>query len=98
MQNAPPPVTLHTAGNGLTVIVLVVKQPVEMIPHVILNVPTLMPVTTPLEEPTTATDDDDVLHTQPEVATVRVMEDPVQTVDGPDIAAGSGCTVIVLAV
>ena len=67
-----------------------------MIPHVILSVPAVTPVTTPLEEPTTATDDDDVLHTQPEVAEVRVMEEPSHRVDGPDIAAGSGFTVISL--
>ena len=64
-----------------------------MMPHVIETVPTLMPVTIPLEEPTVATIDD-VLHTPPEVAEVRVMEEPSHRVDGPVIAAGSGFTVI----
>jgi hypothetical protein len=59
-------------------------------------VPTLTPITVPVL-PTVATDIEAELHTPPGVPSVRVMVDPVATVEAPDIvpAVGTSFTVII---
>jgi AmiR/NasT family two-component response regulator len=53
-----------------------------------------MPVTTPVEEPATATEGL-LLDQEPPVEVVVInMEEPTQTVDAPEIAAGEAFTVI----
>jgi len=59
---------------------------------VITAVPAVPPVTVPVAEPTVATEGDPELHTPPPEL-VRLMEEPVQTVVGPEIADGLGFTV-----
>jgi hypothetical protein len=51
------------------------------------------PVTTPVEVPIPATDEELVLHVPPLVISVSVVDVPVQTPDEPEIAAGFGLTV-----
>lgn len=51
------------------------------------------PVTTP-DKLTVAVDGALLLHAPPGVASVRVIEDPAHTEDGPDIGPGAGVTVI----
>jgi len=51
------------------------------------------PVNVPVAEPIVATAAGPALHTPPPEL-VRLMDEPVQTTDGPLIAAGEGLTVI----
>ena len=57
--------------------------------------PTLTGVTIPVE-PIVATDGVPELHTPPEVPSVRVIVEPLQTVPGPDIAATAGNALTVI--
>lgn len=50
--------------------------------------PEVIPVTTPLVSPIVATNVLLLLHVPPEVVSNKVIVDPAQTVDGPEIAAG----------
>ena len=78
-------------GNGLTVIVLEVEQPVA-IAYVMTAVPGVIPVTSPAEL-TGATAGLLVDHMPPPVASLKVITSPTQTVDGPVIGAGNALIV-----
>ncbi len=110
MLQLPPPVAQvsitdspsHTcdgpaiaAGSGFTVMIFDLVQPVPTIPHTIVTVPGVTPVTMPLEAPTVATDGVPELHVQPGVVVDNVVGWPTQATDGPVIAAGNGFTVTV---
>ena len=60
----------------------------------ITAVPTPIPVNTPMPE-TVAIAVEELLHEPPVVASLNVIVDPTQVVDGPPIAAGDGVTVTV---
>jgi len=83
------------AGVGFTVIILVAAQPPTV--YNIVAVPAPTPVTTPVPEVpvTVATEVAELVHDPPAVASLRVMVEPMQTDDGPEIAAGAALTVIV---
>jgi hypothetical protein len=83
------------AGSTLTVIVFDRVQPVPTIPHTIVTVPGVTPITIPLEAPTVATDGVPELHVQPGVVVDNVAGWPTHAVPGPVIAAGNGFTVTV---
>lgn len=53
---------------------------------------TLPPVTTPVSDPTLATDGVLLVHVPPEMGSLNVMLDPVHTLFGPDIAVGNAVT------
>jgi hypothetical protein len=63
---------------------------------VIVATPVAMPVTTPVEEPTVATDELLLVQLPPATDSVSEILEPAQTVEGPDIAVGTGVTVTVL--
>ena len=86
-----PVVPEIAGGKGLTVIVAVVLQPVELIVKVIVAVPVPEPVRIPEAEPMLA--GPILLHTPPVVASVNVVLDPLQTLAAPVIAIGNGFTV-----
>ena len=54
----------------------------------IVAVPTVPPVTTPVVEPTAAIVDALELHVPPVVASVRLIVNPEHTIEGPVIAVG----------
>ena len=58
-------------------------------------VPAVTPVTTPVAEPTVATDGVVLLHEPPLVASLNVEVEPGQTVIVPEIADGNGFMLIV---
>jgi hypothetical protein len=80
------------AGDELTVTVVVAEQPVVSV-YVMLVVPAAMLVTMPVLTPIVATPTDDDDH-EPPPASVSVVLCPVHIVVIPEIAAGSGFTVI----
>jgi hypothetical protein len=82
-------------GSGFTVMVTVEVQPVASV-YEITVVPIDTPVTTPVSEPTVATDTFVLLHVPPDVTSLRVITDPAQTEVGPVIGEGDGLTVIIL--
>lgn len=57
-----------------------------------------MPITVPLLLPTVATDVALLLQVPPPVASLSVMVCPTHTLDGPEIAAGNGTTLMVMVV
>lgn len=61
-----------------------------------LTIPPLIPLTIPEAEPTVATRGLLLVHAPPEVELVSVIDEPAQTVDGPEIAAGEAFTVMLL--
>jgi hypothetical protein len=81
------------AAKGLTVIFVVAVQPVGRV-YVIVAVPATIPVTTPVAETTVATEVLLLLHVPPVDVLVNAIVKPSHTVDEPDMAAGSGLTVI----
>ena len=87
---AAAPVT--GAGNGLTVIVRVLIQPVFKV-YVMTDVPAETPVTTPVADPIPEMPGDAELQLPPAVASLKFMVSPAHTCKGPVIAAGSGFTV-----
>ena len=80
-------------GAGLTVTTVEVLQPVEPKTKMIVVVPELTPVTTPVVDPTVATDV--LLLDQVPVpdASTNVVEVPAQSAVVPDIDAGNALTV-----
>jgi len=100
IQREKNPVLLDIAvGSGSTVTVRVAKHPVDATVYVMLAVPVVSPQTTPLEEPTEAhVVDEGSLHVPPGVASVSVNPQvPTHTCGLAGLmAAGAGCTVIVL--
>ena len=88
-------VPVIATGVVLTVICIVAIQPAPKL-YVITATPppaALTPVTMPVPAPTVAVPVALLVHAPPLVASVRVMEDPSQTVEGPEIAVGDGFTV-----
>lgn len=61
----------------------------------IVAVPASTPLTTPLEEPTAATDVAPLLHVPPPPS-LKVIDDPAHTADKPEISDGTGLTVTVV--
>ncbi len=78
-------------GKGLTVTTVIVVHPVPKV-YVIPEVPAATPETTPVPEPTVATDDVPVVHVPPPASVSAVVE-LTQTVAVPLMAAGNGLTV-----
>ena len=80
------------AGNGLTVMIAILAQPVAGSVTVSVPVPTLLPNINPEALPP-----DNIapvaLHAPPAVASVKVAVKPKHTVMGPVIGAGTGFTV-----
>src|ERR1035437_9634616 len=92
-QKTPAPLTVTTAGNGLTVSTVVALHPVPRV-YFIVDVPAATPVTTPAPETVTFV----VLlllHTPPAVASLKVVVEPLQTLVAPAIAAGKGFIVTI---
>jgi hypothetical protein len=87
-------VPVMVAGVRFTVTVADEEQPPTV--YDILAVPAVTPVTTPVEEPTLATDGAPLLHVPPVVAQLTVRVVPVQIVPAPVTAAGCAFTVTVL--
>jgi hypothetical protein len=82
------------AGNGLTVTVVVVIQPVTVAVNVIVITPALIPESTPVVALMLPTAGALLLHVPPPVVKFsKVIVPPTQTWVGPVMAAGSGCTV-----
>jgi hypothetical protein len=81
-----------TAGVWFTVIGKVAVQLPGVSVYIILTLPAVLPVTTPVPAPTEALPLL-ALHVPPVVASARVVVAPVQTVDAPVIAAGVTFTV-----
>lgn len=79
-------------ATGLTVTVVDLVQPVESV-YAIVAVPALVPHTTPLEEPTVATDVMELLHTPPDVASPSVVQLPAHILLTPVMVAGTALTV-----
>jgi hypothetical protein len=82
-------------GTGLTVITVVIKQPVAVMVYFIVVMPGMMPVTTPVVGATVATAGALLLQVPPGVTSVTVIVVPGHNAVGPPIAAGNGLTVIV---
>jgi hypothetical protein len=79
--------------NALTVMSMLAIQPVPGKVYVIFTVPAATPVTTPVEDPTVARPLP--LVQVPPPASVRVIVWPTHTLEGPEMAPGSGFTVSV---
>jgi len=79
-------------GAAFTVTGYTAIQPVDRA-YVILATPAEEPLTTPVVEPTGATDILLLLHVPPTVASLNVITEPIHTEDGPVIATGTGLTV-----
>jgi len=86
-------VPVIAAGIGLTVTVLVTKQPVPKV-YDITDVPPDTPVITP-PAVIVATAGVALLHVPPPVASLKVVVEPAHTVAVPVMAAGNGFTVTV---
>jgi hypothetical protein len=84
------------AGNGFTVTVVVIEQVVGKV-YVITVVPPGFPapplLTTPLPDPTVATDDTLLLHVPPDRPLLNVVVNPAHIVVLPAIVVGNGLTV-----
>jgi hypothetical protein len=76
----------------LTVIGVVIEQPVLVSVYLMFATPAATPLTTPVAGTTFATDASLVLHV-PTPPSVRVVEEPTHTLDEPVIAPGSAFTV-----
>ena len=94
-QTAPDPKIF--VGNGFTVKILVVLQPVGM-EYVIFTVPEDVPVVIQPLLPIVATVALLVLHVPPGVRSVRHVDKPIQTSGVPVMATGIGLTVSVVLV
>ena len=81
-------------GNGLTVKIAVVIQPVGKV-YVIVALPLATPVITPVPEPAVAIVISLLLQLPPTVTSLNVVVKPEQTLSVPDIDDGSGLTVII---
>ena len=84
-----PPIA---AGLAFTVTVATARQPVLNV-YVIIVVPAVRPVTTPVETPIVATPVLPLVHVPPLVASVRVVVAPTQALSVPPMAAGLAFTV-----
>lgn len=81
-------------GSRLTVTDFTEEQPVAVSVYDILVTPRATPVTTPVADPTVASDGMLLLQVPPAVALVIGVVAPVQAFEEPTIAAGGGFTVI----
>jgi hypothetical protein len=77
-------------GTGFTVITASRVQPVPGIVYVIVAVPTLIPVSTPVAEPIMATTGAELDHTPPGVALLNIEVLPSHTCIIPEITDGNG--------
>ena len=82
------------AGAKGTVIILVTGVPQPVV-YIIVAVPTVTAVTIPITS-TVATDVWLLLHVPPPTASLNAIVDAIQREEGPDMAAGTAMTVIVL--
>jgi len=80
-------------GLELTVTVVVEKQPEDVWVNVILAVPAAIPLTTPVDVPTVATDKLPLLQVPAPAASVRVTEPPIHIPKDPVGAGGAAFTV-----
>jgi hypothetical protein len=87
-------VPVMALGIPLTVTIAVVLHVVGKV-YVIKLVPAASPATTPVDEPTEATDKALLAHVPPASALLKDDAAPGQTSNAPVIAAGSGLTVTV---
>jgi hypothetical protein len=85
------------AGSGYTVIVVIILHPVPNV-YVITEVPTTLPVTTPVPELMEAIVALLLLQLPPPVPSLNVVEVPRQIPNVPRIEVGSGFTVSTLVV
>ena len=85
-------VPVIAAGNGLTVTAVVLIQPVASI-YVIVAVPAVTPVTTPVDALIAAIVPLLLLHTPDGVASLSAVVRPAHTLVTPVIASGNGFTV-----
>jgi hypothetical protein len=92
VQAAAVPVI--AAGNGFTVTTRVALHPVESV-YEIVDVPFMIPLTTPVDRSTVATAVLPLVQLPPSVALARLVERPIQTLAVPEIAAGSALTVTI---
>ena len=90
-QTDDGPVIMPATGAGFTVMGKVVVQPVGSI-YVMVLVPAVRPLTTPVDEPIVATAGAELVQV-PLPASVSVSVADGHTVAEPEIAAGSGLTV-----
>ena len=88
-----PPDDTMADGEGLTVITVLMEQPAPTV-YIMLAVPAVTPVTTPVVGFTVATPAEPLAQVPPVVASVSVMVWYWQTTVGPAMATGSGFTVI----
>lgn len=86
-------VPVIAAGRSLTVIVFVAKHPVAVILYVIMAVPAVIPVTTPVVEPTDALDGLLLCQVPPLSVLDSEMVPLTHTAEEPAIVAGTGFTV-----
>ena len=89
-------VPVIASGAGVTVIVFVTVQP-EPSEYVIIAVPALMPVTTPVVK-STLTVVAVLVQLPPVITSLRVIVAPTHTDDGPVIPNGDGLTEITVVV
>jgi hypothetical protein len=82
------------AGDAITDVTAVAEQPVPSV-YVITVVPAAIPLTAPVPEPMAAADGLLQLHVPPAVVLRNVTMAPVQTLELPAIAPGSGFTVAI---
>ncbi len=80
-------------GAALTVTEAVLRQPVESV-YAMEEVPADMPVTIPAAGSTEATDGAPLLHDPPIDVSNKLMLEPTHTLPGPNMALGTGFTVM----
>jgi hypothetical protein len=83
-------------GAGFTVTALVIEHPLAVRVNVMLAVPAATPPTTPVDEPTVATDVLPLSQVPAPETSLRVIVSPGHTEPVPDIADGSAFTVSTL--
>lgn len=83
--------------SGLTVTTVVAIQPAPVV-YVMIAVPELAPVTTPVVDPIAAIAPSLLLQVPPDVASLRVDDEPVQIPVEPVMAEGSALTVTTIVV
>ena len=95
MQTVDGPV--RGAGVVLTVTVMPVEQPVGIV-YLIIAMPGVTPVTTPVLKPTVAMAGVLLLQVPPGIASLTVIAVPMHKTEGPTIGAGSGLTLTTVVV
>lgn len=96
MQTLPAPVI--AGGNGFTVSVRVMEQPVEESVKVMVVVPAATPLTTPVAMLIVAVPVLLLAHVPPPALLLKVADEPTHTAAAPDMAGGGPLTVILVVV